>query len=695
MAKAVIAGTGDLVDLFDEGGLVSAVVTGEEKGRLKVVTEAGKEMRVTLSRVAHRAGGVATSRAADTAQEHGRAARSRVADVDLPALWEVLVENPQRMTLGELAELALAEDTPVARSAMLRALLADRTWFARKGDDFEPRARAHVEEAVKREAAQRARAALREEFLEAARGALGGSADGPGHAADAAFGHMHRETIADLMEASLLGDEAASRRDAVSILDDAGVPGGPTQERAFRLLEALGIFRPDENLSIHRYRLRTVFPPEVEEEAAADAARPVESAGRRDLTDLTTFTIDDDLTTELDDALSVEVAGGVYRLGIHIADPSHFIPVGGRVDAEALSRAATFYFPDIKLPMLPRPLAESAASLVAGEVRPALSFLVTVSSIGEGVDSEIVSSIIRSRARLTYEDADRLVARPARAGAEDAAGEAIAAALRRLRLLADALEAERVSAGAVTIRAAEVDIRVSPDDGVQVRRIDERGPSRRFVSEAMILANRIAAAFCIQRGIPAIYRRQAPPGDGGPPGDGAGNAGPAPDGVYDPVSVRAQRRRMRRGEVGLVPAPHAGLGLEAYTQATSPIRRYQDLVAHRQIKASLAGDPLPYDAETLARIAATTEEAEKAAREAERATDEYWILKHYQRREGEVVEGIVVWADARRAEVELMDTLYTVTLPSSEGRETGQRLRLVIEASRPRARRLVLTEVRP
>ncbi len=582
MTKAMTAGAGDLVDLFDEGGLVSAVVTGEEKGRLKVVTETGKEMRVTLSRVAHRAGGASMGRAADAAQEHGRAARSRAAEIDLPSLWEVLVEDPQRMSLADLAELGLAEDTPVARSAMLRALLADRTWFTRKGDDFEPRSREHVEQAVKREAAVKARAALRAEFLDAARGALQQEASGPGHAMEGAFGRLHRETIADLVEAALLGDEAESRRGAVSILDEAGVPEGPTQERAFRLLEALGLFRPDENLSIHRYRLRTSFPPEVEEAAASDAARPVDPACRRDLTDLVAFTIDDDLTTELDDALSVEVTGGAWRIGIHIADPSHFIPIGGLVDTEALSRAATFYFPDLKLSMLPRPLAESAASLVAGDVRPALSFLVTVSSIGEVIDSEIVPSIIRSRARLTYDDADRLIARPAGDEGDAAAGEAIAAALRRLRLLAEALEAERVSAGAVTIRAAEVDIRVGPDGEVSVRRIDERGPSRRFVSEAMILANRIAATFCMQRGIPAIYRRQAPPGEAGPGAGSGGAPGREDDGAYDPVAVRALRRRMRRGEVGLQPAPHAGLGLDAYTQATSPIRRYQDLVVHRR-----------------------------------------------------------------------------------------------------------------
>lgn len=150
---------------------------------------------------------------------------------------------------------------------------------------------------------------------------------------------------------------------------------------------------------------------------------------------------------------------------------------------------------------------------------------------------------------------------------------------------------------------------------------------------------------------------------------------------------------MRRGEVSLQPGPHHGLGLQAYTQATSPIRRYQDLAVHRQIKAALLGEPLPYDTEALARIAASTEEAEKAAREAERGTAEYWILKHYQALEGSEVQGVVVAAEARRTEVELTDSLYNVTIAPRPGHRPGMLLRLMVEAARPRARRLTLREI--
>src|SRR5678815_2544413 len=168
MTRDIVIKMGDLIDLYDEGGLVCAVVTGEEKGRLKVVTEYGKELRVTSSRVAHRAGSASASgsqQAAAAASRHAQAASARVKEIDLSAMWDVLVDEPQRYPLGSLAALALGADDAVTRTAMLRALQGDRTYFTRKQDDFEPRPREQVEETHRREAAERARADRRAAFI--------------------------------------------------------------------------------------------------------------------------------------------------------------------------------------------------------------------------------------------------------------------------------------------------------------------------------------------------------------------------------------------------------------------------------------------------------------------------------------------------------------------------------------------------
>lgn len=702
MQKASIPRSGDLIDLFDEGEIVCAVVVGEEKGRIKVVTETGKQIRVTASRVAHRAGAAGEWDAAGAALAHSRQVAARLDDIDLPVLWDLLVDEPARYDLGQLAALAFGEGSSVARSAMLRRLQTDRTYFVRKSDQYEPRPREHVDETLKREAAEKAAAARRSAFLTIAREALdSGPAAGPPEP-----GRLKREYadhVADLVELALLGEEAESRKRAIQILDEVTAPEGAPAERAFHLLRALGLFSEDENLFIQRFRLRTAFPETVENAALAACAMVTPAAllqaGRRDLRELTCFTIDDPYTTELDDALSLEPLDPVgrtgarrIRLGIHIADPGCYVRRDDPVDVEAMSRAMTYYFPDSRLPMLPACISEEAASLRSGVDTPALSFLVTLNEDAEILDSELVASVVRSRARLTYELVDALLEENAQPGPSipPECREQVVTALRGLPAIQEALERRRVAAGAVTIRAPEIDIKVRSGE-ITVRRIDDRGPSRRIVSEAMILANFLAASYCVDRAIPGLFRRQAAPLE--MEGDRTALSAADSMGGHDPVAVRALRRRMRRGEVGVTPGPHHGLGLAAYAQVTSPIRRYQDLVVQRQIEASLLGADLPYAAEALARIAATTEETERVAREAERGALEYWILEHYAARQGESVEAVIVVSEARRTEVELVDTLYSVTIPHRPDHHLGDRLLLRIEKSRPRAPKLVLREV--
>jgi len=704
MTRDTAIHVGDLLDLYDEGELVSAVAVGTDKGRHRVITQAGKELRVTSSRIAHVAGpshaGEAAARAAAAALRHCEAAVSLLSGMDLPALWDVLADAPRRHDLASLASLALGQDGPEARSAMLRALHEDKVFFVRRLDSFEPRSRGQVEETQQRIEAERSREERRAAFLECARAALRTPAASPAPPPPASRvpADAHRDLVADLVELALMETESPAtpgEKDALTLLDDAGAPAGRPAERAFGLLRALGVFKEDENLYIHRLGLKLAFPAEVEAAArrAVEQAAPGPDHGRRDLRSLLVLTVDDEVTREIDDGLSVEPLGAATRVGVHIADPGMYVKCGDPVDREALQRAATWYFPDVRIPMLPPLVSERAASLVAGEDRPALSFMVTLSGLGEVISSEIIPSTIRARARLTYEDADRLLEMPeGEVEALSMPEREQADLLRRLAGLAGLLEQQRVAAGAVIIRAAEVSVRAGPGGAVEIRLVEDRGTARRLVAESMILANAQAAAFLVQRAIPAIFRRQAPPLDDPIAGAAPSAAASGAQG-YDPVAVRALRRRMRRGESGLSPGPHAGLGLQAYTQATSPIRRYQDLVLHRQIRAALAGAPPPYDAEALARIAATTEEAEKGARDAERGATEYWILKHYAGRIGETIDGTIVWAEGRRTEVELADTLYTVPLAARPTHRTGARLKLVIEASHPRGRRLMLREM--
>jgi len=667
---------GDLVDLWEGGEVLSGVVLAEEKGRFRIVTERGAEIRIAPSRVAHvsRHGApVDSPRAGEAATAHAAEARRLAALVDVPSLWELLVDSGERHSIADLAGLAFDAAGGVNGSALYRRLAAEKTWFERHGDEWQARSREAVTETLRRIEVEASRRMRRSAFLDRAGRSLADRASAPPITAE----QDDQIFLRKIVDLAVLGDEAPDRREGIALLQDLGASA--TAPGAFDLLVRLGVFDPDENLDIHRFGLREVFPEEVEA-AAREAALAALPEGTRDLTALEAFTLDDEETVEIDDALTWEEGGGGGGVaGIHIADPSAFVRPGDPVDEEAFRRATTYYLPDRRLPMIPGALSEDAASLRPGLVRPALSFLVTVTAEGAVAGCEIVRTRISSRARLTYDQADAILS-----GAESSSPAGIKAALAALDGLAASLERTRQEAGAILIRAPEVSVKVRPGGGVEITKTDARGPSRRLVAEMMILANGLAAGFCSERKIPAIYRRQPAP-----------ESAPVtiPDGPYDPVAVRNLRRSLRRGESSLTPGSHFALGLPAYLQATSPIRRYQDLAVQRQIEAHLAGLPLPYDAEAMARIAATTDEAERAARRTEASAQEYWILKDLASRAGEEVEAVIVAVDPRRTELELTDTLRPGSIAPRPYHVPGKRLRVIVEEARPREGILRLREI--
>jgi exoribonuclease-2 len=196
----------------------------------------------------------------------------------------------------------------------------------------------------------------------------------------------------------------------------------------------------------------------------------------------------------------------------------------------------------------------------------------------------------------------------------------------------------------------------------------------------MVLAGEVAATWLDARRVPAIYRRQSAPDRRLPDADPS-----QPDAVH----IRAMRRQLKRGEAGLHPATHHALGLTAYTQVTSPLRRYQDLSMHRQIVAVLSGQPPEYDAAAMQAILASTDRAESEGKRAERAMDRYYMLRWLERSQGSTVTGVVVDIFPRPIVV-LDETLLEQAVPSLVAASTGDRVRLRVERVNPRADLLVL-----
>jgi exoribonuclease-2 len=675
---------GSLVAWWDGRDLSFALVTGEEKQRLRLVLEQGREERVKPSRIAvqiETPGPLPESTAEGRGQAAERVAhvaarvRRLAGDVDVGLIWEIVREGTAEesgpvLGLGELVELALERSTGEAHAATLLALSEDGVSFVRRGDRWEARSRRAVEGLRQQKQRMAERQEQTRQFLDRLSAVVQGESFRP-------FDTPMERRYLDALERLAIHEEAvpdATRAVAVEALAASGLRYDRPHEGAFRLLRRLGRFTSDdENLQLRRYRLHREFPPEVLSHVRSGLARGSAREGRDDLTHLEVVSIDGVYTREIDDALSLESREqGGWRLGVHVADPAAFVTSGDPVDREALARAVTHYLPELRLTMLPPEISERAASLVEGEERPALSFLVEIDDRGEIAGFEIVRSMIRSRARLDYARADRII---------EAHGQRFHDLLSELRLMADLREAARVRCGAIVIDAPEVDVHVASSGRVTLERVDAGSAARRCVTEAMVTAGAVAAQFCADGGLPVIYRRQAAP---------AQQPSIPQEGVRDPVAVRAMRRCLKRAEVGLQPGPHASLGLSAYAQVTSPMRRYQDLVTHRQIVARLRGDSaLPYDEEAMQRIAATTERAESEARRAERASNDFWLLRYLEERTGHRVDATVVEVEPRPV-VQLAETLWETPLPSLVGAQLGETLQLTIERVNPRAGLLVL-----
>ena len=320
---------------------------------------------------------------------------------------------------------------------------------------------------------------------------------------------------------------------------------------------------------------------------------------RVDLRTMQSYAIDNAWSKDPDDAVGFDGE----RIWIHVADPSAFVGPDSEIDTEAMTRGATLYLPERIVPMLPGEAVERLG-LGLSELSPALSFGFRLDSEGAIIETTIAPSLVHVD-RLTYEEADAKL----KQGHTVLKSLESAASLRRLR---------RISNGAVDIELPEVSMTV---DGEKPRFVPI-GPtiSSGMVREMMLLAGEGAARWAWERSLPFVYSSQESPQI--PDDLGRSDSGQVL------LSVQYRRRKgMRAGSFGPDHLAHRGLGLSFYTQVTSPLRRYQDLLAHHQIRAALSGRPgSALSAEELGRRCLLAGRGAASTRQAERDSRLHWTI---------------------------------------------------------------------
>ncbi len=378
-----------------------------------------------------------------------------------------------------------------------------------------------------------------------------------------------------------------------------------TPEKAHELLLKTGVWEMKKNPYPRRFDLHK----EPQRHPVPDL--PEET--RLDLTHLPAFAIDDEGATDPDDAISIDGD----TIWVHIADAGALITPDSELDLEARAMGANLYLPEGTTTMLPAKVTEKLG-LGLQEISPALSFGLQIDESGATTNLQIKASLVKVT-RLTY----------AEAGEQMDAGP-----LAEIWQVARRYRKRRLAGGAVNINLPEAKIRIV-DGEVEIRPLAELR-SRDLVTEAMVMTGEAAARFADENVIQIPFITQPPPDEN--------LAGASWSEKF------ACLRKMKRSEVRTSPGPHSGLGLQAYTRATSPLRRYTDLVVHQQIRAFILGKEQQNYEQILEKLA-MADTVSGHVRQCERQSNRHWTMVYLHDRPDWREKAIIVDQRGHRGKI--------------------------------------------
>lgn len=539
--------------------------------------------------------------------------------------WELL-EAESGVTLKEAAELIYGEYSPQSAWAAY-GVLKEGLYFSGTVTELRARSPEDLARDEERRTEKEKEGSERDAFLKRAK-------EGKLDPGDSRF-------LQDV-EALSRGRSEKSRT-----LKDMGK--SETPQEAHRLLLRLEVWSPYVNP--HPSRFGAELAP------ASQRTGPPPQETRRDLTGLASYAIDNEWSNDPDDALSVEILPGTggELLYVHVADPAAALLPGSPADREARDRGATLYLPEGSIRMLAEEdLAFYALGLA--EVSPALTFKLTLAQDGSIAETDIFPSLIKVT-RLSYGRSDALL----ESGDHDALKALEAIALRNLR--------RRIEAGAAVIELPEAHISVSLPGETQGKvSISPIGPSRSadMVRECMLLAGEAAARWAIRKRLPFPFVSQET-------GDMPRDPLPGMAGSYQ------LRRCMRPRLLSAKPGIHGGLALESYTQVTSPLRRYTDLLAHEQIRSFLAGRETLSEDEILMRLAAG-EAASQAVHHAERASRSHWTAVYLADKKDSSWDAVLLETKGGRAAAAIPALGIETQIPSPGSAKPNDTVRVVLKS---------------
>jgi ribonuclease R len=461
-------------------------------------------------------------------------------------------------------------------------------------------------------------------------------------------------------------------------------PPTATRNPSGRVLEVLGRLEDpgvDLKVVMAKYGLPDAFPADVEAEAARvpGEVRPEELAGRTDFRPWTTVTVDPETARDHDDAISLDrMPNGHWLLAVHIADVAHYVREGTLLDQEAYLRGTSVYFPDRVVPMLPHALSSNICSLVEGQDRLTQTAVLELDARGKLRKVEFHDGVIRSAARMTYQQVQKIVDGDAELRERYAP---LVELFLRMDELARLMRARRHQRGSLDFDLPEPKLILDATGAMTGITAHERLDSMRVIEEFMLAANEAVAERLHEAGAPALFRihEQPDPERVEEFCELVASFGYRVPGHLEQVRPQDFQLVLRqiegKPEEKLVSylllrtmklaryheqnLGHFGLATEMYAHFTSPIRRYPDLVVHRALRAVRRGEARGEAElrEALPEMGRHLSEMERRATEAERELVEWKKVRFMADKLGEVYTGYVTGVQAFGLFVEL-DEIY-------------------------------------
>lgn len=493
---------------------------------------------------------------------------------------------------------------------------------------------------------------------------------------------------------------------------------GKAEGRITEIVAKRGEVGGDISAMIRTKGLFETFPSRVNAEAkylSKQGILPEEIEGRLDLRDKKIFTIDGPTAKDLDDAVSIELLeNGNYLLGVHIADVSHYVKEDSNLDKEALKRGTSVYLVNRVVPMLPKVLSNGICSLNPNEDRLTLSCIMEIDEKGQVVNHTIENSVIKSCARLVYDDVSDILEHDDPVQCEK--HKEILDEIKTMGRLAQILRDKRKHQGSLDFDLDEAVIEVDEYENPIRIEVEERRTANRLIEEFMLIANETVAEHFYWMEIPFVYRVHEKPDvekmtelrnylanfkiafRGNPDNVHPKMLSTIIENLagepYEAIVNRVILRTMKKAYYGTSCDGHFGLAFKYYCHFTSPIRRYPDLIIHRMIKAVIAGQMTEskvakyrIDTEVAAEQSSVTErQAQELEREVEKLKKCQYMMQHI----GDEFEGIVSGVTDFGVYVELPNTIEGMAFAKDldKSYQLGQKVRIKVMDARPEDRQI-------